>query len=92
MNAQSARLASEACRAEDDESLEAYYGLPKRVLFCRKCVISNQRPNSTVEVHHTPSERKATIEFDAEGVCAACRYAEMKAHSIDWRQREAELI
>ncbi len=87
-----AQLDRPASAAEDDEGLEAYYGLPKRVVFCRKCVISNQRPNSTVEVHHTSSERKATIEFDAEGVCAACRYAEMKAHSIDWRQREAELI
>ena len=25
------------------------YGLPEEVRFCKKCVISNQRPNSTVE-------------------------------------------
>ena len=25
------------------------YGLPIDVLYCKKCVISNQRPNSTIE-------------------------------------------
>ena len=29
--------------------LEAYYGLPNEVKFCKKCVISNQRPSSTIE-------------------------------------------
>ena len=24
-------------------------GLPKKILYCKKCVISNQRPSSTVE-------------------------------------------
>ena len=31
------------------EKIEAYYGLPSKVEFCKKCVISNQRPNSTIE-------------------------------------------
>ncbi len=73
-------------------ALEAYYGLPREVRFCRRCVISNQRPDSTVEFRHDKSERKSTISFDAEGVCSACRYADMKEYEIDWRQREAELI
>ena len=47
---------------------EAFYGLPKRVLFCKHCVISNQRPSSTVEFKHTSDEKKATIGFDDEGV------------------------
>lgn len=70
---------------------QAYYGLPNEVKFCRKCVISNQRPNSAVEYQHTRESRKATINFDDEGVCDACRVAERK-QNIDWRQREAELI
>jgi len=45
------------------------------VLFCKKCVISNQRPR---------------ITFDEEGVCSACRFAEKKA-AIDWGQRHREL-
>ena len=26
------------------------YGLPEKVVFCNRCVISNQRPNSAVEL------------------------------------------
>ncbi|HYD03338.1 MAG TPA: N-acetyl sugar amidotransferase [Alphaproteobacteria bacterium] len=52
------------------------YNLPTEVKYCKKCVISNQRPR---------------IRFDAEGICSACRYAEKKANKIDWEAREKEL-
>ena len=52
------------------------YKLPISVLFCRKCVMSNQRPR---------------ITFDSEGVCSACSFAEYKKHQVDWELREAEL-
>lgn len=68
------------------------YGLPLEVKFCTHCVISNQRPSSTVEFKNKPSERKETIQFDERGVCSACQYAEMKESSIDWHAREKELI
>lgn len=71
---------------------EAFFGLPKRVLFCRHCVISNQRPSSTVEFKHQKDQAKATIGFDEEGVCDACRYQEVKAIQIDWKQREDALV
>ena len=45
------------------------------VRFCRRCVISDQRPR---------------ITFDAEGICSACRFAEQKART-DWDAREREL-
>jgi len=67
------------------------YGLPEEVHFCRKCVISNQRPNSAIEYKHTAKSRKATIHFDADGVCDACRYAEKKQNAINWDEREHEL-
>lgn len=70
--------------------LEAYYGLPSEVKFCSRCVISNQRPSSTVEFQSNGA-RKETIAFDEEGVCAACRYADIKDHGIDWDAREQEL-
>jgi N-acetyl sugar amidotransferase len=70
---------------------EAYYGLPRRIAFCSRCVISNQRPNSTVEFKHTRDSLKTTIRFDSEGVCDACRVAEEKHRSIDWAAREAAL-
>ena len=52
------------------------YNLPKEVKFCKKCVISNQRPR---------------IVFDEEGVCNACRFSEYKK-TIDWNSREDELM
>lgn len=53
--------------------------------------MSNQRPNSAIEFRHTAASKKQTIAFDAEGVCDACRHAEIKETRIDWSQREAEL-
>jgi N-acetyl sugar amidotransferase len=54
-------------------------------------VISNQRPSSTVEFKATAKEAKQTIAFDEEGVCAACRYADIKQTRIDWEKRDHEL-
>ncbi|MDT8903845.1 N-acetyl sugar amidotransferase [Anaeroselena agilis] len=76
---------------DSEESLETKYGLPAQVKFCKKCVISNQRPNSSVEYKHTKDSTKQTINFDEEGVCDACRLAEKKKKTIDWTLREKEL-
>jgi len=50
--------------------------VPKEVKWCKRCVISNQRPR---------------IIFDEEGVCSGCKYSDYKNHSIDWTKREEEL-
>jgi N-acetyl sugar amidotransferase len=71
--------------------LLAKYGLPSEVKFCRRCVMSNQRPGSTVEFQHTADSRKVTLHIDAEGICDACRHAEGKER-IDWKTREDELL
>lgn len=71
--------------------LEAKYGLPAEVKFCTRCVMSNQRPASSVEWRHTPDRKHVALNFDAEGVCDACRTAEQK-EKIDWEARERELI
>ena len=67
------------------------YGLPRDVQYCKTCVISNQRPNSTVEYKHTKNSTKKTIAFDNDGVCDACRLAERKKVTIDWQERDKEL-
>lgn len=77
---------------ECDQPSGVLYGLPRSVQFCTKCVISNQRPNSAVEFQHTKQSKKQTIQFDADGVCDACRMAERKINEIDWVERERELI
>lgn len=69
----------------------SYYGLPEEVKFCSKCVMSNQRPTSAIEFKHTKDSKKTTMNFDEEGVCDACRMAEIK-DNIDWGLREEELI
>lgn len=71
---------------------ESKYGLPKEVIYCTRCVISNQRPNSAVEYQHTSDVKKSTIHFDNQGVCDACRLSERKNKEIDWDERERELL
>jgi N-acetyl sugar amidotransferase len=71
---------------------KALFGLPEEVLFCKKCVISNQRPSSTVEFKHKLNEKKQTIGFDENMVCDACNYNDVKDKSIDWDEREGDLI
>ena len=45
----------------------------KKVVYCKKCVLSNQRPRTM---------------FNEEGICAPCLYAEFKKTGIDWDKRE----
>lgn len=72
-------------------NLEAKYGLPETVVFCKRCVMSNQRPSSSVEFKHGKERKHRTLQFDESGVCDACRVAEQKER-IDWKQREEELL
>lgn len=74
------------------EKIETYYGLPSEVKFCKKCVISNQRPSSTVEFKNEMGEKKKVINFNEDGVCSACVYHEEKELNIDWGMREEDLI
>ncbi len=71
--------------------LEVKYGLPREIKFCRRCVMSNQRPVSEVEFKHTIETKKKTMTFDEEGICDACRANEQK-EKINWQQREEELL
>lgn len=70
---------------------KTFFGLPEQVHFCKRCVISNQRPSSTIEFQHTRDERKSTIGFGQDGVCDACHYHELKEKKIDWAEREEML-
>ncbi|WP_341235821.1 N-acetyl sugar amidotransferase [uncultured Sulfitobacter sp.] len=76
----------------DQSELEAFFGLPNQVAFCKSCVISNQRPSSTVEFKHTRNEKKATIGFNEQGICDACSYQQVKAQQINWKDREDQLV
>ena len=69
---------------------EAFFGLPKKVCFCKSCVISNQRPSTSVEFINDGSKDKETIAFN-DGICDAC-YAKKEKDKINWEEREAELV
>tara|TARA_Y100001954_G_scaffold167324_1_gene177616 strand:- start:16897 stop:18123 length:1227 start_codon:yes stop_codon:yes gene_type:complete len=70
---------------------EAFYGLPSEVKFCKKCVISNQRPSSTIEFKSDAKEKKSVIAFNNEGICSACEYHDLKESKIDWIERDEKL-
>ena len=70
---------------------ETFYGLPREIRFCARCGYSNQKPNSEKEFKHNINTRKPTVEFDEQGVCAACRVADLKKN-IDWSERKRQLM
>jgi len=51
--------------------------LPEDVVFCKNCVVSNQRPRT---------------RFNNAGICAPCEWAYEKDHVVDWENREEELV
>ena len=71
--------------------VKTLYGLPSEVKFCKKCVISNQRPSSVVEFRNNIKNLKPTIQFDDYGVCSACTFKEIKDTKINWNEREKQL-
>lgn len=73
------------------DRLEAKYGLPEQAIFCKRCVMSNQRPSSSIEFKHTKDRKVRSLHIDDEGVCDACRVAEQK-EQINWAAREQELL
>ena len=75
---------------KSNNNLKALYGLPSKVSFCKCCVISNQRPSSTIEFKNNSNQKKNTIFFDENEICDACRVKEKK-QLINWKEREDEL-
>ncbi len=72
--------------------METFFNLPSDIFFCKKCLMSNQRPSSVPEFRHTRNRDGAKyLQFDNDGVCDACRQAETK-DLIGWEDREKELI
>lgn len=77
---------------QEQQKTATYFGLPEQVIFCKKCVISNQRPSSTVEFQHQKNDKKSVIAFNEEQICAACDYAVTKERTINWQKREEQLL
>lgn len=84
------KMCNHALEVKND-TVEVKYGLPKEVVYCKRCVLSNQRPNSTNELSYTPKTKKESTFIDEDGVCDACKFTEMKNKQIDWNKREKML-
>lgn len=73
---------------------KTFYNLPDKVIFCKKCVLSNQKPYSVPEFKHNDNKFSKHgakyLNIDEKGLCEACRYNENK-NNIDWEKREKEL-
>ena len=67
------------------------YNLPRKVLFCKKTLISNQRPNSSLEFQHKALENKKTISFKKNGISKTWYYSREKK-KIDFQDREKQLL
>ena len=68
---------------------KAMHGLPEKVVFCKKCVISNQRPSTSREFVKE-NTNISTVGFGDDGICDACKWFEEKK-KIDWEDRERQL-
>lgn len=71
--------------------MKTFYNLPSKIIFCSKCVMSNQRPSSISEFKHDQKRTLGKYLNISDGVCDACKYAEIKKN-IDWKKRETELL
>jgi N-acetyl sugar amidotransferase len=69
---------------------DTLFGLPAAVVYCQRCVMSNQRPSSYPEFRHTRDRITPTLHIDDRGICDACKFAERK-EEIDWEERERQL-
>ncbi len=71
--------------------LKALYGLPRKVIFCKKSLISNQRPNSAIEFQHTANSKKKTLFIDKNNISDSWKYSRIKK-KIDFKKREKLLL
>jgi len=64
--------------ANKEQKNWVHYKLNKgeKIFLCKKCLTLSTRPR---------------VQFDKDGVCNACRWAEDKKNKIDWKKRWKEL-
>jgi N-acetyl sugar amidotransferase len=71
--------------------LKTYYGLPRKVIFCKKTLISNQRPSSEVEFKHNKNSKKKTLNIDKNRISDTWKYSRIKK-KINYKYREEMLL
>ena len=70
---------------------KTYYGLPSSVIFCKKTLLSNQRPNSTIEFKHTIKSKKKTFYINKNKISDTWKFSRIKK-KINFKDRETKLL
>ena len=72
--------------------MKSLFGLPEKVIHCQNCLMTNQKPFSINETKNKAGSNKTGLQIHENGLCTACNYTKSKNTSIDWKQREKQLI
>lgn len=68
-----------------------FYGLPSKVIFCKKTLISNQKPTSSIEFNHSSKSKKKTLFIDKNQISDSWKYSRIKK-KINFKKRERKLL
>mgnify|MGYP001195062489 CR=1 FL=1 len=71
--------------------LKVLYGLPEKVIFCKKTLISNQRPASSIEFLNNVGSKKKTVHIDKNHISDPWKYSRKKM-KINYEDREKKLL
>ena len=58
--------------------IKTLFGLPNKIIFCKKTLISNQRPISSIEFEHKISSKKKTLHINKNYISDSWRYSRQK--------------
>ena len=72
-------------------NIKPLYGLPRKVIFCKKTLISNQKPTSSIEFYHNLKSKKKTLFIDKNQISDSWKYSRIKK-KINYKKREKELL
>ena len=67
------------------------YGLPEKVIHCKKCLMHNRKPFSINEAINKVGQSKVGMPINKDGFCAACEYSNGKK-IINWEEKKQKLI
>ena len=56
--------------------------LTKKVVFCKKTLISNQKPTSSIEFNHNLKSKKKTLFIDKNQISDSWKYSRIKKDKL----------
>ena len=54
------------------------FGLPEKVIHCKECLMTNQKPFSINESKSKKNSQKKGLLFNSNNICYACEYNKKK--------------